>query len=49
MTNREKEILEIIRRNPLISQKDLAGRLGITRSSVAGHIMNLTDKGLIRG
>ena len=49
MTNREKEILEIIRSNPLISQKELAVRLGITRSSVAGHIMKLTDKGLIRG
>lgn len=49
MTKREKEILEIIRGNPLISQKELAQRLGITRSSVGGHIMNLTDKGQIKG
>lgn len=49
MTQRENEILEILRNNPLISQKDLAERLNITRSSVAGHIMNLTNKGHIRG
>ena len=49
MTQRENEILEILRSNPLISQKDLADRLHITRSSVAGHIMNLTNKGHIKG
>ncbi len=48
-TNREQEILKILSTNPLISQKELAHRLGITRSSVAGHIMNLTDKGYIKG
>ncbi len=49
MTKREKEILDILKTRPMISQKDLAKRLGITRSSVAGHIMNLTNKGLILG
>ncbi|OQY35341.1 MAG: kinase [Spirochaetaceae bacterium 4572_59] len=49
MTQRENEILEILRNNPLISQKNLAERLKITRSSVAGHIMNLTNKGHIMG
>jgi len=49
VTKREKEILEIIRENPMISQKECSEILGITRSSVAGHIMNLTNKGFIRG
>jgi len=49
MTDREQEILGLVRDNPLISQKSLADRLGISRSAVAGHIMNLTAKGLIKG
>lgn len=49
MTNREKEILELIRKNPMISQQELADILGITRSSVAVHITNLLKKGYIAG
>jgi len=49
MTNREQEILELIRRNPMISQKELADSLGITRSSAAVHITNLIKKGNIAG
>ncbi len=49
MTNREKEILDLVRNDPLISQQDLADMLGITRSSVAVHISNLMQKGAIRG
>lgn len=49
MTNREEELLEIIRKNPSISQNELAQLLGITRSSVAVHITNLTKKGYILG
>lgn len=49
MTNREREILELIRKNPMISQKDLAKELGITRSSAAVHITNLVKKGYIQG
>jgi len=49
MTKREKEVLKLISENPMISQKDCADRLGISRSAVAGHIMNLTDKGYISG
>lgn len=49
MTNREEEILKLISRNPAISQSDLATALGITRSSVAVHITNLTKKGYILG
>lgn len=49
MTQREQEILEILRKKPLISQADLAESLGITRSSVAVHITNLMKKGHILG
>lgn len=49
MTNREKEILDIIKQNPMISQKEIADTLKITRSSVAVHITNLIKKGFIRG
>ncbi|WP_432454236.1 MULTISPECIES: PfkB family carbohydrate kinase [unclassified Agarivorans] len=49
MTNREQQILTILRDNPMIAQQELASQLGISRSAVAGHIMNLTNKGLIKG
>lgn len=49
MTNREKEILKILRENPMISQQQIADTLGIVRSSVAVHITNLMKKGLIKG
>lgn len=49
MTNREKEILELLRQDPLMPQQILAERLGITRSSVGVHISNLMQKGAIRG
>lgn len=49
MTNREKQILELIKENPTISQNELAERLGIKRSSVAVHIANLIKKGFILG
>ncbi|EDQ02244.1 Sugar kinase, ribokinase family protein [Shewanella benthica KT99] len=49
MTERELEILALLKQDPLIAQQSLADQLGISRSSVAGHIMNLTNKGVIRG
>lgn len=49
MTNREKEIIDLIRKNPLITQNELAEKLEISRSSVAVHITNLMRKGLIKG
>ena len=49
MTPREQEVLALVRNDPLISQSAIARKLGISRSSVAGHIMNLTAKGAIRG
>lgn len=49
MTERELEILKIIKQDPLISQYELADILGITRSGAAAHIHNLTRKGYIKG
>ncbi len=49
MTNREREILKIIEKNPLISQKELASILGVSRAAIATHIHNLFRKGYIKG
>ena len=49
MTPREQQIVELIRRDPFISQQELASRLGIGRSAIAGHVMRLTARGVIRG
>lgn len=49
ITNREQEILTEIESNPQVSQKHLSKKLGITRSAIAVHIMNLSAKGLIKG
>ncbi len=49
MTNREQEILKLLRNNPMISQNELANALHITRSSVGVHITNLMKKGFILG
>ena len=49
MTQRERQVLQLIEKNPLISQQQIADALGITRSSAAVHISNLFRKGLIAG
>ncbi|HZK43613.1 MAG TPA: winged helix-turn-helix transcriptional regulator [Syntrophomonadaceae bacterium] len=49
LTPREREISDLIKKNPLISQDELAQICGITRSSIAVHISNLMKKGVIRG
>ena len=49
MTQREREILNWIAENPMISQQELADKAGIARSSVAVHISNLTKKGYLAG
>ena len=49
ITQREYEILEIIKNNPFVTQKEIGEKLNIARSSVAVHITNLTRKGVIKG
>jgi pseudouridine kinase len=49
LTTRESEILEILKKDPMIAQDDLAERLHISRSAAAVHISNLMRKGHIAG
>jgi len=49
ITEREKEILEMLKAEPMLAQEELAARLGITRSAAAVHISNLIKKGYILG
>ena len=49
MTDREKEVFDLINSNPLIPQEEISERLKIARSSVAVHISNLMKKGYILG
>ncbi len=49
MTQRERQILNWIKEDPMISQQELADKAGITRSSAGVHISNLMKKGYISG
>lgn len=49
MTQRERQLLQLIEANPMISQQELADALHVTRSCVAAHISNLLKKGYIAG
>ncbi|GLQ72489.1 kinase [Vibrio sp. vnigr-6D03] len=49
MTEREQQIFQLIKQDPMIPQQSIAEKLGISRSAVAGHIMNMTNKGIILG
>lgn len=49
LTKREKEVLNYLKKDPTISQEELADRMKITRSAAAVHISNLMRKGFILG
>ena len=49
MTNKEKEILEIIKSNPTIEQSEIAKIMKISRSTVAVHISSLQKQGYLLG
>lgn len=49
MTNKEKEILDIIKDNPTIEQSEIADLLNISRSTVAVHISSLQKQGYLLG
>lgn len=49
MTQREKQIINLIKENPLITQEEIAMKLDCARTSVAVHISNLMKKGVILG
>ena len=49
MTEREKQIVNLIKENPLITQEEIAAKLNCARTSIAVHISNLMKKGVILG
>ena len=49
MTKKEKEILDIIKKNPTIEQSEIASLLNISRSTVAVHISSLQKQGYLLG
>lgn len=49
MTDIEQQLLAAIRATPMATQQQLADQLGLSRESVAGHIMRLTRQGVILG
>lgn len=44
MTKKEKEIYDLICKNPTISQVDIATKLNLSKSCVAVHISNLIKR-----
>ena len=49
LTEREKQIIDLIKENPLITQEEIAAELNCARTSIAVHISNLMKKGVILG
>src|SRR5690242_14538091 len=49
LTQREREIVDLLRAQPLLDTAALAERLGSTRAAVSVHLSNLTRKGVILG
>lgn len=49
LTPREREVLELVRVQPLLDAQAIADRLGSTRASVAMALSSLTRKGAIAG
>lgn len=49
MNEKEEQILKLIKENPFISQNDLAGKMDISRSAIAGYISSLTKEGKLLG
>lgn len=49
LTDREREIVALLRGNPMIGSDAIAERLGTTRAAVNVHLSNLGRKGVILG
>jgi pseudouridine kinase len=49
LTQREREVVELLRRDPLIGSEAIAERLGTSRAAVNVHLSNLGKKGVILG
>ncbi len=49
MDSKKEQLLALVQHNPFISQQDLAERLSLSRSAVAGHVAALTRERRILG
>jgi pseudouridine kinase len=49
LTDREQEVVALLRRDPTIGSAGIAAALGTTRAAVNVHLSNLGKKGVIRG
>ena len=49
LTQREREIVDLLRADPLLDTAALAERVGSTKAAVSVHLSNLTRKGVILG
>ena len=49
MTKRERQIYDLIKENPRITQNEISEKLNIARTSVAVHITHIVQKGYIIG
>ncbi len=49
LTAREREIVDLLRAEPLLDAAALAERIGSTRAAVSVHLSNLTRKGVVLG
>jgi len=49
LTAREREIVDLLRADPLLDAAALAERLGSTRAAVSVHLSHLTRKGVVLG
>lgn len=49
LTQREQEIIDLLRGDPMLDAAALAVRIGATKAAVAVHLSNLTKKGAILG
>ncbi|MCR6110187.1 winged helix-turn-helix transcriptional regulator [Bacillus sp. A301a_S52] len=49
MNDKERQIIDLIRQNPYITQQELAERVSISRSAVAGYVSSLMKSGVITG
>jgi pseudouridine kinase len=49
LTGREREIVDLLRSEPLLDATAIAERIGSTRAAVSVHLSNLTRKGVVLG
>jgi ATP-dependent DNA helicase RecG len=48
LTDRQKEILQIIVEKPTISREELAKKTGINPSAIQKQLVNLKEKGILK-